>query len=235
MSPLSGVLGEAWALYRRHASHFILISLAVYLVVAVVNALLSWALGGGGVVVGWVVSIVGMYLVQAALVIAVQDVRDGRVDLNLRATVDAAVPFLGAVAVASVFAGIAIAVGFALVVVPGLILLTFWSLLVPEIVIGRSGAVDAFGRSWRTVRGYGWHVFCTFIAMFLLFIVGEFVLQFILIILPVGWRNFFADLIAGALVPPFIATVITLMYFRLTAAHGEQGVPRQDGYGPVAG
>lgn len=45
MSPLSGVLGEAWALYRRHAAHFILISFVIYLVVAVITALLSLAAG----------------------------------------------------------------------------------------------------------------------------------------------------------------------------------------------
>ena len=45
MSPLSGVLGEAWALYRRHFAHFILISFVIYLVVAVVTALLSLAAG----------------------------------------------------------------------------------------------------------------------------------------------------------------------------------------------
>ena len=40
MSPLSGVLSEAWALYRRHASHFIAISFVIYLVIAVITALL---------------------------------------------------------------------------------------------------------------------------------------------------------------------------------------------------
>ncbi len=34
MNPLSGVLGEAWTLYKRHAAHFLLISFAIYLVIA---------------------------------------------------------------------------------------------------------------------------------------------------------------------------------------------------------
>jgi len=232
MSPLSGVLSEAWALYKRHAPHFIVIAFAIYLVIAVINALLSWALGGVGVILGWVISLTGMFLLQAALVTAVQDVRDGRVDLDLGATISAAMPFLTAVAAASVLAGIGIAIGFALIIVPGLILVTFWSLLVPAIVIGRAGPLESFSRSWRTVRGNGWHVFCTFIMVFLLYVVGEWVLQFILIALPVAWRNLIADLIAGALVTPFIAIVTTLIYYRLTAAHGEQAEPAQGGYGP---
>src|ERR1700733_7761329 len=115
MSPLSGVLGEAWALYRRHAPHFILISFAIYLVVAAINALLAWGLGNVGVIIGAIFSLFGMFLLQAALVKAVQDVRDGRVDLDLRATVSVALPFVGSVAVASILASIGIAIGLALI------------------------------------------------------------------------------------------------------------------------
>ena len=231
MSPLSGVLSEAWALYRRHAPHFILISFTMYLVIAVINALLSWGLGSFGVLIGWVISLFGMFLLQAALVTAVQDVRDGRTDLDLRATISAAVPFVGAVAIASILAAIGIIIGFALVIVPGLILVTFWSLLVPEIVIGRARALESFGRSWRTVRGYAWNVFGTFILVFLIYLVGEWVLMIILIALPVPWRSLIADLVAGALVTPLIATLITLIYYRLTSAHGEQAEPGPGGYG----
>jgi hypothetical protein len=230
MSPLTGVLSEAWALYRRHATHFIVISFAIYLVIAVINALLSWALGGFGALIGLIFSMFGMFLLQAALVKAVQDVRDdGRVDLDLSATISAAMPFVVAVAIASILASIGIGIGFIFIIVPGLILLTFWSLIVPEIVIGGSGALDAFGRSWRTVRGYAWNVFGIYVMVFLILIVGEIVLSAILIVLPYGWRSFIADLLAGALVAPLLATVVTLIYYRLTAAHGEAAEPAGPG------
>ena len=228
------MLGEAWTLYRRHAAHFILISFVIYLVIAVVSALLSWALGSFGAFIGLILSVFGMFLLQAALVKAVQDVRDGRVDLDLRATVAAAVPFVGAVAVASILASIGIGIGFILVIVPGLILLTFWSLIVPEIVIGGAGALESFGRSWRTVRGYAWRVFGTFILVFLILIAAEIVLSAIFLFLPYGWRSFIADLISGALVAPFLAAVVTLIYYRLTAAHGEPAEPGA-GYGAPYG
>ena len=235
MSPLSGVLSEAWALYRRHATHFIVISFVIYLVIAIINALLSWALGGFGVNVGWVISLVGMFLLQAALVTAVQDVRDGRADLDLRATLTAAMPFVGAVALASILASIGIAIGLALVIVPGLILITFWSLLVPEIVIGRAGAIDAFSRSWRTVRGYAWNVFGTLIVALLIWVACDIVLSFILLALPIEWRSLISDLIAGAVVTPLVAIVITLIYYRLTIAHGQQAEPGEGGYGQFSG
>jgi hypothetical protein len=238
MSPLSGVLSEAWALYRRYASHFIVISFAIYLVVAIVDALLSWALGSVGAAIGGIFSLIGMFLLQAALVKAVQDVRDGTVDLDLRATVSAAMPYVGAVAVASILAAIGIGIGFVLIIVPGLILLTFWSLIVPEIVIGGGGALESFGRSWRTVRGYAWNVFGTYVLVFLILVAAQIVLSVILLALPYGWRSFISNLVSGALVAPFLATVVTLIYYRLTAAHGEQAepaTPGAGGYGPYGG
>ena len=216
------MLGEAWALYKRYASHFILISFVIYLVIAVINALLSWALGTVGEFVGLILTVFGMFLLQAALVKAVQDVRDGRVDLDLRATVSAALPFVGSVAVASILASIGIGIGFVLIIVPGLILVTFWSLIVPEIVIGGAGALESFGRSWRTVRGYAWNVFGTIILVFLIQIAARIVLSVIFFALPYGWRSFIADLVTGTLIAPFLAAVVTLTYYRLTAAHGEQ-------------
>jgi hypothetical protein len=226
------VLGEAWTLYRRHFAHFILISFIVYLVIATINALLSWAAGSIGAFIGLIFTIFAVFLLQAALVKAVQDVRDGRVDLNLGETLSAALPFVGSVALASILASIAIGIGFLLIIIPGLILLTFLSLIVPWIVLGGSGALDSFGRSWRTVRGYGWHVFGTYVVVFLILIVGEIVLATILLALPFGWRSFISTVVVDSLVAPFIATVVTLVYYRLTAAHGE---PSEAGSAPGGG
>jgi hypothetical protein len=232
MGPLSGVLSEAWALYRRYAAHFILISFVIYLVISAITALLSWAGGTIGAFIGLIFSMFGTFLLQAALVKAVQDVRDGRVDLDLGQTVSAALPFVGAVALASILASIGIAIGFVLIIVPGLILLTYWSLIVPWIVIGGAGSFESFGRSWRTVRGSGWSVFGTYVLVFLILIVGEIVLSSILYALPYGWRSFISNVVVDTLVAPFIATVVTLVYYRLTAAHGE---PSEPGTAPGGG
>ena len=218
-------------MYRRFFAHFILISFAVYLAVSVVTALLSWGAGTIGAFVGVIFSLFGMFLLQAALVKAVQDVRDGRVDLDLQGTISAALPYVGKVAVAAILASIAIGIGFVLIIVPGLVLLTFWSLIVPWIVIGGVGALDSFGHSWRTVRGYAWNVFGTFVLVFLILIAAEIVLSVALLALPTGWRSFISNVVSGTLVAPFTATVVTLIYYRLTAAHGEaaeSGTPAYD-------
>jgi hypothetical protein len=231
------VLGEAWALYRRHFAHFILISFVIYLVVAVITALLSLAAGSWSAFLGLLFTLFAMFLLQAALVKAVQDVRDGRADLDLGQTVRAALPYVGAVAIAAILAGIGIAIGLALFIVPGLILLTFWSMIVPCIVIGGAGAIESFGRSSRTVRGYAWNVFGTLVVVTLILFASEIVIGLIFLALPYAWRNFIADVVAGTLVAPFLAIVVTLVYYRLTAAHGGAAEPAAPsaGYGQPGG
>jgi hypothetical protein len=221
MSPLTGVLREAWDLYRRFAGHFLLIAFVIYLITAVLVALLSLA-GIAGAIIGGIISFAATYVVQASLIKAVQDVRDGRVDLDLSQTVRAAGPYILPVIGASILAGIGVTIGFILLIVPGFILLTFWCLIVPFIVLGGSGVIDSFRNSWRTVRGYAWRVFGTYVLVFLILIAFAIVLGFVLILLPLWLRSFVNNLVSGTLIAPFLALVATLIYYRLTAAHAGQ-------------
>src|SRR5215467_3937404 len=218
MSPLTGVQTEAWDLYRRFASHFLLISFVIYVITAAVVALLSLA-GVGGAIVGAIISFAAIYVVQASLIKAVQDVRDGRVDLDLGQTVQAAGPFILPVIGASILAGIGITIGLLLFLVPGFILITFWCLIVPFIVLGGAGVFEAFGNSMRTVRGYAWRVFGTYVLVFFILIAFAIVLGLILSVLPRFLSSFVGNVVAGSLIAPFLALVATLIYYRLTAAH----------------
>ncbi len=224
MSPLTGVLREAWAMYRRFAAHFLLIAFVLYLISALIGLVLSLA-GAAGGFVAEIINLFFLFLLQAALVKAVQDVRDGRVDLNFSETLRAALPYVAPVAGAAILAAIGITIGFILIIIPGLILLTFWSLIVPSIVLGGTPAMSSFGQSWRTVRGYAWHVFGTLVLVFLIYVAFEIVLSLIFVVLPGSARGFIASIVSGTLVAPFIAIVVSLVYYRLTAAHQNQGPP----------
>ncbi len=222
MSPLTGVLSEAWDLYRRFASHFLLIAFVIYVITAILVALLSLA-GVFGAILGAILGFAATYVVQASLIKAVQDVRDGRVDLDLSQTVQAASPYILPVIGAAILAGIGITIGFILLVVPGLILLTFWCLIIPFIVLGGSGVFASFGNSWRTVRGYAWRVFGTYVLVFLILIAFSIVLGLILGLLhSLFLRSFVNNVVTGTLIAPFLALVATLIYYRLIAAHGGQ-------------
>ena len=81
---------------------------------------------------------------QAALVELVHDVRDGRADRSVGETYRAVQPRLPAAIVAGILAGIGIAIGLILLIVPGLFLLTIWSMLIPVIVIEGKSAGESF-------------------------------------------------------------------------------------------
>jgi hypothetical protein len=243
MNPLSGVLGEAWQLYRKFAAHLLAIAFVIYLVAAIVAALLGLA-GVIGSLLALVVELFAGFLLQAALVKAVQDIRDGRADLSLGGTVSAAAPYLWSVAGASILAGIAIAVGLILLIVPGLWLITIWAVIIPVIIIERAGALDSFGRSRRLVRGHGWHVFGTLVLVFIIQLVVDIVLSLVFSALPHVWRSGLSTFISGVLIAPFIALVVTLIYYRLVGAPGPGaagdaaapgGYGTQGGYGTPPG
>jgi hypothetical protein len=226
MNPLSGVLGEAWQMYRKYAGHLLAIAFVIYVVAAVIAAVLG-LIGPFGLLLGLIVEFFAAFLLQATLIKAVQDVRDGRVDLTIRETVSAATPFIWSVAGASILAGIAITIGLILIIVPGLYLITIWAVLVPVIVIEGSGAFAAFGRSHQLVRGHGWHVFGTLVLVFIILIVVDFVLGLIFVALPLLWRDGISTVVSGTLIAPFLALVVTLIYYRLLEAAGGQA----PGYG----
>src|SRR3954468_23240613 len=224
MNPLSGVLSEAWTLYKRHARHLLTLAFAVYIVAAIIEAVLSGLLGVVGALLAAIVSLVAAFLLQAALVKAVDDVRDGTADMSLADTLNAARPHIGRVAGASILAGIAIGIGLILLIAPGLYLLTIWCLIVPVIVLEGAGVGAAFGRSHELVRGHGWNVLGVIVLVILLLLGVGIVLGLILAALPNGVQQFLSGIISGTLTAPYISLVLTLSYFRLRQVHGASGV-----------
>jgi hypothetical protein len=227
MNPLSGVLSEAWGMYKTYARHLLTIAFVIYVVAAIITAILSLA-GTFGTLLGELVSIVAAYLLQAALVKAVQDVRDGRVDMSVGETVEAARPYLGAVIGASLLAAIAIGIGLILIIVPGLFLITIWAVIVPVIVIEQSGALASFGRSRELVRGRGWHVFGTLVVVYVILIVVGAVLGLIFSALPHALGSGLSSVISGTLIAPFLALVVTLVYYRLVGSAPTPPVPGEN-------
>jgi hypothetical protein len=227
MNPLSGVLSEAWGMYKAYAKHLLTIAFVIYVVAAIIAAILSLA-GTFGILLGSLVSLVAAFLLQAALVKAVQDVRDGRVDMSVGETVSAARPYLWSVMGASLLAGIAIGIGLILVIVPGLFLITIWAVIVPVIVIEQSGALASFGRSRELVRGRGWHVFGTLVIVYVILLVVNVVLGLIFSALPHVLGSGLSSVISGTLISPFIALVVTLVYYRLVGSAPTPSAPGEN-------
>jgi hypothetical protein len=220
---IGGVLGEAWELYKRFLWQFFLTAFVVFAVLDLLSALAAAAAGDGvaagllWAVIALTIAVVGYFWVQAALVELVRDVRDGRADRSVGETYRAVQPRLPAVIAAGVLAAVAIGIGFLLLIVPGLFLLTIWSMLVPVIVIEGRAAGEAFTRSREVVRGNGWSVLGLIIITFLLVAIASAVIRLVFSPLPDFLDNWIGSLVAHSLTIPFAAAALTTAYFHLTA------------------
>jgi hypothetical protein len=211
------ILREAWELYKTHWRTFLPLALVVYIVLGLVSLLLALIFGWFGVLLGALVGIVGVFWLQGALVEAVADVRDGRRDLTMGETFQRVRPKLGTLIVAGILAGIAIAIGLVLFIVPGVFLLVIWCLIVPVIVLERKGVMEAFGRSRELVRGNGWNVFGVIILCLLIWIAVSIVVALLVSFFSDEIRGFLQSLVTNTLVVPFIALALTLMYYALVS------------------
>jgi hypothetical protein len=90
--------------------------------------------------------------------------------------------------------------------------------IVPVIVLERTGVGASFGRSRELVRGNGWNVFGTLVTVFLLLIAADIVISLILSPLNDSLQRVLSGVISGTVVAPFLAVVVTLAYFRLRSA-----------------
>jgi hypothetical protein len=221
------VFGQAWGLYKRFWRHFLPIALVIFLVLSVVSVVLGLLFGAFGLFLAFVASLVGIFWLQGALTLAVQDVRDGRVDLSIGETIGRVGPYVGTLLAAGLLAGVGIVIGLALLIAPGLLLATWWALIVPAIVLERKGVFESFGRSRELVRGHGWQVLGVIVLGFLISIGASLLLSLLLIWIPGAGGAYVRNLASNTLITPFIAAAWTLMYFKLHDEQAEQ-VPVPD-------
>ena len=218
------VLSEAWALYKAHWRHFLPLAFVVFVVISLISLVLALVLGWVGAVLATLIGFIGVFWLQGALCEAVADVRDGRADLSISDTLQKVRPRVAPLLGAGVLAGLGVAIGLVLLIVPGLVLLTWWSVIVPVVVLERVAAMDSFGRSRELVRGNGWNVFGVIVLTVLILL--AFAIAFAIVAavllnwLPDEGKSFVQTLVVDTLTAPFLALAWTLMYFRLR--RGEQ-------------
>ena len=219
MNPTEGVLREAWDLYKAHWQHLLMVALAVFAAVAVISLVLALLFDRWfEAILISLVSLIATFWVQGALIRAVEDIRDGRADLSFGETLGSVRSHLAAIIVAGVLAAIGIILGLILLVVPGLVLLTWWVLIIPVIVLEGRSAGESFGRSRELVRGYGWNVFGVIVLTVLVLLGFRIVLDLVLFPLANEIQSLVTELIVGTVATPFAVVTWTLLYYRLKGA-----------------
>ena len=216
------IIGRAFRIYRDQIG----VLLPAALVVFAINAVVSWVFDHGLLaLVSAVVSLVLAILYDGMVVQLVRDVQDGRRDSSVGELFSSVSPVLLPLIGVSILGGIGIGVGFVLCIVPGLFLLTFWSVVAPVTVIERPGVFSAFGRSWELVRGYAWPVFGTIVLVFLLVVAASVAAALIGLALGDVSRAILSW-IFNALTQPVAALTTSVLYFALLQVRGAAEIPQ---------
>ena len=225
-------MGQAWELYRAHFRHLVSIAFIMYVIIAILTLVLILLLGNLGALAAVFVGVAAVFWLQGALVIAVDDIRDGRADLTIRQTLEGVRRRINTLSLLGFFfvlmfviALILIVVGFLLFFIPGLALvfvffyfLVRWILAVPVIMLEERGVFGGLDRSGELVRGHFWQVLGVVLLTLLVLIGAGIAISLVLSPLPNGLQGLVAQLVSSTLTAPFAALAWTLMYYELRGA-----------------
>jgi hypothetical protein len=220
---VSGVISKVFDLYGKHLGTLLAIGAAILIPFGIVEGLLSES----GVflrLIGMLAGLVGTYLFTGSIVRFVQDAESGQIS-SVGQIVGSVGPVLVTLIVVGILAAIGITIGFFLILLPGIFLLTIWSVIAPVVVVEKASILHAFSRSWELTKGNFWQVLGVVVLFWLIQVAAVIVLVVILtaisdtVILAIV-----AALVGRLLLAPLEALAHTVMYFEL-AGTGTIGPP----------
>ena len=212
---ISGVLDDAFQIYRRMFWRAVVVAGLVFAVVGLGEAFASRRATSLVTLVSLLLSLVGGLLVQGALVGAVNDLFSGRPAAPTRELYDRTRERLGTLLGASLVYGSGVVVGIILLIVPGLIAIARWSLIVPLIVIEHRGWREAFSRSNQLVTGRTGRVLVLVLIANVITLIVSLGISALFTFLPGFFSVWLGTTLAGALTAPYQAMVLTILYYRL--------------------
>ena len=224
------VFSRIFELYTSQASVYLPAALILYLPLALVTgAVLT---GSGGLLVFLLLIALGFvtgFIYQGLVVRSVQDLQDGQRDLSIGELFRSVIPVLGSLILVGIVGGIAEGIGFLLLIIPGVILVTIWAVVAPAIVI-ENRSFDAFGRSYELTRGNFWQVLAVIVVLFVI----QFIIQQIFRAIGGGISDSLVTyaiftLIGSVIIAPLSALASAVMYFELVGQQRQQAVPAAPG------
>jgi hypothetical protein len=215
-------------MFSLYGSQFAVLIGAALVIFVPIGVLSGLVVSSGSIVLSVVLVVlaaIGQALYTGAVVEAVEDMRDGRRDYSVGDLLRSATPFIFPLIVAGLFYGICVGVGILLLIVPGLIFLTWFSLFAPAIVVERRGPFDAFTRSRELVRGNGWRVFGVIVVAFLIQSVVQNILSRIGINADSVVLRTVLSVVGSVITAPIFGLAVSVVYFQLRdIQQGTQGL-----------
>lgn len=207
------VVRKTFDIYRDQAAVLLGAAAAIFVGVLVLGVVLG-AISPVLLLIVAIFQIVAQLFYTGMVVRLVEDVQDGRRDSTVKQLFEAVRGRALTLFVLALLASLAIALGLVLLIVPGLVLLTWWAVAAPVVVVEGRGATEALGRSRGLVQGHGWQVFGVIAIFFLINIVISAILG--------GIGAAAGDAVGGALrvvgstlAAPLFALGASVLYFDL--------------------
>lgn len=210
---VGGVIRRVFDIYVDQASVLMPAAAVVFVFTGIISALLIVA-SPALALVAVIISLVATTLFTGMVVELVADVQDGRRDASVRQLLQAVTPVLGQLILVGIVAGIGIVIGFVLIIIPGLILITIWSVAAPVVVLEHPGVFAALKRSRELVRGSGWQVFGVILVLYIFVGVISFIIEGIAESAGSG-AGIVVRVIVGVLTAPLASLAASVLYFDL--------------------
>ena len=217
---IGGVISRTFEIYADQIPVLIPTSAVVFVITGILSEVLV-AASSGLVLVSFLLDLVATSLFTGIVVGLVADIQDGRRDASVEQLLRAVTPVLGQLILVGIVAAVAQGVGFLLLIIPGAILVTYWAVFAPVVVLERPPGLKALGRSRELVRGNAWRVFAVVLFFFILVVVvgGGFEVAADAASAAAG---LIVRVLVGVLGSPLIALAAAVLYFDLRRAHGAQ-------------
>ena len=200
-------------LYKNNVAVLLGVAIVIFLALAVLTGLLI-VISPLFLLITAIAAFVAQYWYQGMVIELVNRVHAGGPIPGVGELFSAVGPRLGRLIVAGLLAGIGIAIGLVLLIVPGLFLITIWAVIAPVIVIEGAAIGASFGRSQQLVKGDGWQVFGVLAVLFLVSAVIGFLVR-----AAFGAEDFLGaflgSLIPNILLAPVSALAAAVIYFEL--------------------
>jgi hypothetical protein len=214
----ASVFERIFEVYRRQAAVLLPAAFVVYLV----PSALSLSRSPGAQALALAASVIAAVSYQGMVVMAVRDMQDGVRDLSIAGLFRSVSPVLAQLLWTAILVGLGVFAGFVAFVIPGLVLLTQWSVAAPAVVIERSTATRAIGRSRTLVHGNGWRVFgVLMVTVVIVFVVDALLLSLAAAVSGGAVSIAVANLIGGVLTAPLFALASAVLYLALRSLRGE--------------
>jgi hypothetical protein len=210
---VGGVIRRVFEIYVDQASVLMPAAAVVFVFTGIIAALLV-AASPALALVAVVIDLVATTLFTGMVVELVADVQDGKRDASPGRLLQAATPVLGQLILVGVVAGIGIVVGFVFIIIPGLILITIWSVAAPVVVLEHPGVFAALRRSRELVRGSGWQVFGVILVLYILVAAVSLIIEGAAQSAGSG-VGIVVRVVIGVLTAPLTALAASVLYFEL--------------------